>query len=158
MPQEPANPASSNPASSSPESDQLGDLFAPAGTRRHAITRWVFFALGGLLVAYGILGVLLPILPGFPFLLVGMPLMAGSSERARGWMNRLDRRFPLGLRLLLRRFQLVAPPKGGSPEQWRRWRVNLLWTAAMWLGCGLFFSALAVAMRWLWVAYLQPLY
>ena len=138
------------------ESDQLGDLFAPTTSRRGLIVRAVLFVVGGLLVVYGILGVILPVLPGFPFLLIGMPLMAASSERARGWMNTLDRKFPLTLRLLLRRMRLEAPPKDADDLERARWRRSVLMTVLIWLALAAVGSAIAVASRLAWIHWLAP--
>lgn len=138
------------------DSDQLGDLFAPTTTRRGLIMRMSLFVFGGLLVVYGIIGVILPVLPGFPFLLIGMPLMAASSERARGWMNMLDRRFPLTLRLLLRRMRLEPPPRNANEEERARWRRSVLITVLIWLALAAVGSAIAVASRLAWVHWIEP--
>lgn len=138
------------------DSDQLGDLFTPTTTRRGLIVRAVLFVIGGLLVVYGIIGVILPVLPGFPFLLVGMPLMAASSERARGWMNALDRRFPLTLRLLLRRMRLEAPPRNADEVERARWRRSVLITLLIWLALAAVGAVLAVVSRLAWLHWVEP--
>jgi uncharacterized membrane protein YbaN (DUF454 family) len=138
------------------EPDELGELFAPTTTRRGLIVRAVLFVIGGLLVVYGVLGVILPVLPGFPFLLIGMPLMAASSERARGWMNMLDRKFPLTLRLLLRRMRLEAPPQNADETERARWRRSVLMTVLIWLALAAVGSAVAVASRLAWVYWFEP--
>lgn len=150
MPQEPTRQGTTN-------ADLLGDLFEQSRTRHTLIARILLFVIGGALVVYGVVGVILPVLPGFPFLVVGMPLLAASNERSRGWVNALDRRFPLAMRLLLRRFKLSLPPKDASLEERKRWRSGLYLTLLMWLACGLVFGGLAVLMRWLWVAYVAPM-
>ncbi|MBP9890779.1 MAG: DUF454 family protein [Planctomycetes bacterium] len=138
------------------ESDQLGDLFAPTRTRRGLVVRVVLFIVGGVLVVYGILGVILPVLPGFPFLLIGMPLLAASSERARGWVNSLDKKFPLTLRLLLRRMKLAPPPKDASPEERARWKRSILITVLIWLAFGAIGAGVAVATHFAWQAWVAP--
>jgi uncharacterized membrane protein YbaN (DUF454 family) len=138
------------------ESDQLGELFEPTRTRRGLVVRIVLFILGGLLVIYGILGVLLPVLPGFPFLLIGMPLLAASSERARGWVNRLDKKFPFTLRLLLRRMKLAPPPKDASPEERARWKRSILITVLIWLAFGAIGTGVAFATHYAWQAWIAP--
>jgi hypothetical protein len=127
------------------ETDQLGDLFAPTKTRRGLVVRVLLFIVGGILVVYGVLGVILPVLPGFPFLLIGMPLLAASSERARGWVNSLDKKFPLTLRLLLRRMKLAPPPQNATPEERARWKRSVLITALIWLAFGIVGTGVAVA-------------
>ncbi|CAG0985687.1 Inner membrane protein YbaN [Planctomycetaceae bacterium] len=138
------------------ETDQLGDLFAPTTSRHGLIVRVALFVVGGLLVIYGILGVILPVLPGFPFLLIGMPLMAASSERARGWMNSLDRKFPLTMRLLLRRMKLERPPLNAGENERARWRRSVLMTVLIWLALAAAGSLLAVGTRLAWVQWLAP--
>lgn len=135
------------------ETDQLGDLFAPTRTRRGLIVRIVLFIVGGILVVYGIIGVILPVLPGFPFLLIGMPLLAASSERARGWVNKLDKKFPLTLRLLLRRMKLAPPPQDASLEERARWKRSILITVLIWLAFGAVGACVAVATHFAWQAW-----
>jgi hypothetical protein len=135
------------------ETDQLGDLFAPARTRRSLIVRIVLLVVGGVFVIYGILGVLLPVLPGFPFLVIGMPLLAASSERARGWVNALDKKFPLTLRLLLRRMKLARPPASASPEEWSRWKRSVLITVLIWLAFAAIGAGIGVASHFAWQAW-----
>ncbi len=138
------------------EADQLGDLFAPTRTRRALVVRVLLFIGGGILVVYGVLGVILPVLPGFPFLLIGMPLLAASSERARGWVNRLDKKFPLTLRLLLRRMKLAPPPQDALPEERARWKRSVLITVLIWLAFGALGAGLALATHFAWQAWVTP--
>ncbi len=138
------------------QADQLGDLFAPTRTRRGLIVRILLFVVGGVLVVYGVIGVVLPVLPGFPFLLIGMPLLAASSERARGWVNSLDKQFPLTLRLLLRRMKLAPPPRDASLEERARWKHSVLITVLIWLAFGVVGAGVAVATHFAWQAWVAP--
>ena len=138
------------------QADQLGDLFAPTRTRRGLIVRILLFVVGGVLVVYGVFGVVLPVLPGFPFLLIGMPLLAASSERARGWVNSLDKQFPLTLRLLLRRMKLAPPPRDASLEERARWKRSVLITVLIWLAFGVVGAGVAVATHFAWQAWVAP--
>jgi uncharacterized membrane protein YbaN (DUF454 family) len=135
------------------ETDPMGDLFAPTRTRRGLVVRVLLFIVGGILVVYGVLGVILPVLPGFPFLLIGMPLLAASSERARGWVNALDKKFPLTLRLLLRRMKLTPPPKNATPEERIRWKRSVLITALIWLAFCAIGAGVAIASHFAWQAW-----
>ena len=63
------------------------------------IQRSLRFATGWLCIGLGVIGVLLPLLPGIPFLLLGSWLL-GWSERLRPWVAKwraLGRRFSLPL-------------------------------------------------------------
>ena len=57
--------------------------------------RWMFIALGSLLVAIGVLGVILPLLPHTIFFLLAAACYARGSERAHTWLmtNRLFGRY-----------------------------------------------------------------
>lgn len=52
------------------------------------VTRMLKITLGWVLVSIGILGLLLPILPGTPFLLAGMALLGVEST----WIKQLGQR------------------------------------------------------------------
>jgi hypothetical protein len=56
----------------------------------------VFFALG-------VVGWLIPVVTGLPFYAVGVVLLALSSDKVGRWVNRMERRLPLGTRFVLRR-------------------------------------------------------
>jgi uncharacterized membrane protein YbaN (DUF454 family) len=61
------------------------------GISSHRLVRGLFFALGGLLVATGILGIFLPLLPSTVFFLMAAPCFSKSSPAAHRWLttNRL---------------------------------------------------------------------
>ena len=91
---------------------------------------WVrLAALFGALVmfALGVVGWLIPVITGIPFYVAGLALLAVASERARGIINRLERRLPRQTRWMLRRGlgkipsahlrRLVVIPTDPDPSQ-----------------------------------------
>ena len=54
---------------------------------RSKFMRWVYLILGTLSVGMGILGIVLPVLPTTPFLLLAAALYARSSERFYYWLH-----------------------------------------------------------------------
>ncbi len=52
------------------------------------MVRWVYVALGTLMVAIGVVGIVVPGLPTTVFLLMAAALYARSSERMYGWLLR----------------------------------------------------------------------
>lgn len=56
------------------------------------IQRFLRYSVGGLLLTLGIIGLLLPILPGIPLLLLGSWLLGWNA----GLQSRLARWYPLG--------------------------------------------------------------
>jgi uncharacterized protein len=52
------------------------------------MVRWVYLALGTLMVAIGVVGIVVPGLPTTVFLLMAAALYARSSERMYGWLLR----------------------------------------------------------------------
>ncbi|MDP7062200.1 MAG: YbaN family protein, partial [Planctomycetota bacterium] len=56
------------------------------GQRNPALVRYLLFACGALSLLLAILGFLLPMLPGTPFLLLAMACFSRSSERTHRWV------------------------------------------------------------------------
>ena len=62
--------------------------------------RLALIAAGWSLLALGSAGLFLPVLPGIPFLLVGLTILSMEYEWARRWVGELRRRFPAADRKL----------------------------------------------------------
>ncbi len=58
------------------------------------VKRSVYFVLGIFLILLGIVGALLPFLPGFIPFIIGVVLLSKSSKTIRGYMHRLRDRYP----------------------------------------------------------------
>ena len=58
------------------------------------INRYYKLALGWFLVFLGIIGWLLPIVPGTPFILLGLAILSAQSEWLRDKIESLKLRFP----------------------------------------------------------------
>ena len=57
-----------------------------------ALKRGVTFFLGLFLIGLGIIGMILPLVPGIPFFLLGLGVLSASSRRIRGLLEDLKRR------------------------------------------------------------------
>ena len=80
----------------------LPDLFREPD-RRHSIwLRILFLAAAVLCFAAGVVGWLIPVVTGLPFYAVGLVFLGLTSDRARRWLNRLERRLAEGTRRKIR--------------------------------------------------------
>ncbi|MGE4403735.1 MAG: YbaN family protein [Desulfobulbus sp.] len=69
---------------------------APAGKNSSTpILRWLLFACGWISVALAILGILLPVLPTVPFLLLALACFSRSSDRFHTWLVEHEQLGPL---------------------------------------------------------------
>ena len=86
-----------------PGPPELPDLLPPLVNR----PLWVrALCVAGALLCFGlgIIGWLIPVVTGLPFYAIGLLLLGMSSGRVAGWINRLDRRLPLRIRVGLRKW------------------------------------------------------
>jgi uncharacterized membrane protein YbaN (DUF454 family) len=74
--------------------------------------RWLYFALGWVFFALGILGAMLPVLPTTPFMLLALWAFSKSSPRFHDWLYH---------------HRVFGPPL----QRWRRERVIPWWTKAI---------------------------
>jgi uncharacterized membrane protein YbaN (DUF454 family) len=58
------------------------------------IKRIVVLLIGWLLIAFGVIGLFLPILQGVLFIMLGLYVLSRESETARQWLQRGRQRYP----------------------------------------------------------------
>jgi uncharacterized membrane protein YbaN (DUF454 family) len=54
----------------------------------------VVLVLGWTLIAIGVVGLFVPILQGVLFIMLGLYVLSRESRTARGWLVKLQRRYP----------------------------------------------------------------
>lgn len=96
------------PDASLPTAADLADplrrpLIPGRQTPRSLIWRLSFGITGGAFLAAGVALGPIPVVPGFPLVVVGLLMLAASSELARGLINRAETRLPNPVRRTLRR-------------------------------------------------------
>jgi flagellar biosynthesis component FlhA len=80
-----------------------GALFREPKHKRSQIVRISLIVGGTLCLAAGLLLAVLPVVPGFPLLILGVLLLAAGSAFARRTLNSLEQRLPTGWRRTIRR-------------------------------------------------------
>ena len=70
----------------------LPDLFREPERRHPTWLRILFVAVALVFFAAGVVGWLIPVVTGLPFYAVGLVFLGLASDRARRWVNRLERR------------------------------------------------------------------
>jgi hypothetical protein len=96
------------------------DLIGAPPRKRSPLVGMILLLFGAILVAAGIVLGPVPVVPGFPLVVLGLLLMGLGSDRARGWINRSERQLPDRLRRPLRAardafFTRRAEAPGDSP-------------------------------------------
>ena len=81
----------------------LPDLIALDGVPRGPIKRAALLVAAAVFFVLGVVFWLVPVLTGVPFYVLAAISAGMASRRAAGWVNRLERRLPHRLRLVLRR-------------------------------------------------------
>jgi len=82
--------------------EELPDLLPLDRARPHIVHRVVLLALALVFTVCGIIGWLIPLIPGFPFYLLALACAGLASRRVSAWINRHERRLPRGFRVMLR--------------------------------------------------------
>jgi hypothetical protein len=80
-----------------------GVFFREPTRNRGGVSRMLLIIGGVLLVLLGVALIVLPVVPGFPLVIIGMLMIAAASAWVRARLNSLERRLPTGVRAKLRR-------------------------------------------------------
>jgi len=96
--------------------DELPDLIQQDGVRPGLVKRAGLIVLTLVFVLLGIIGWLIPVVPGFPFYILALATAGMASRRVARWINRQERRLPRRWRLRLRRRPRQGPP-GATPPR-----------------------------------------
>lgn len=79
------------------------DLFPPP-TRPKSIVSRAFLGIGGVaMILLGIILAILPVVPGFPLIGVGVLMLVAASEHSRKYLNRKEHLLPEAVRKVLRK-------------------------------------------------------
>jgi hypothetical protein len=97
----------------------LPDLLDPDSRPWPLPLRVLAGVVGSLFLMVGFLGIIIPILPGVPFLLVAAFLLGGSSPDLRRAINDFERRCPAWLRRSLRWRRRAAPTPVPADDELR---------------------------------------
>lgn len=80
-----------------------GALFREPRKHRGGMARALLFTGGIVALVVGVALVVLPVVPGFPLVIIGILMVAASSSLARSMLNRLEQRLPTAVRARIRR-------------------------------------------------------
>ncbi|MBW2037984.1 MAG: DUF454 family protein [Deltaproteobacteria bacterium] len=61
---------------------------------RRKIKRWTIILLGWVFILIGVAGFFLPILPGFPFFIIGLGIVSSKSRWAKRMLERWKKKHP----------------------------------------------------------------
>ena len=85
--------------------EELPELLPASNNRAGFIRKCVSVVCGLVLLILGIVGILLPGIPGTPAFLIGLAMVSVASDRLRRWINYRDPRLSHKWRVFLRKFQ-----------------------------------------------------
>jgi uncharacterized protein len=80
------------------------------------LKRVAFFVAGWMFLVLGAAGLVLPVLPGVVFLLLGLSFLSLEYAWARRWSSHLLRRFPAAERKLQDMLSKVRPSQPNVPS------------------------------------------
>lgn len=80
-----------------------GALFHEPRRQRGGVARALLMIGGVLLTLVGVALIVLPVVPGFPLVIIGVLMIAAASAAARDLLNAFERRLPTTIRAKLRR-------------------------------------------------------
>jgi len=109
---------SPDPQQEAPAADEFGPLIPPEWLRLPWYVRISLGVLGVVFVVLGLLGWLMPVIPGFFLVPVGVVLIAASSKGCARLLNRLDKRLSPRMRGFLH--HPVYWVEGRLPDRWQR--------------------------------------
>lgn len=121
--------------SANQDTRETDDLRGQMRLSNSGLVRWVFVVLGFVFLVFGIIGVVLPILPTTPFLLLAAACFARGSERF--YVALLQNRFFGG-------FIRDWRDGKGIPLRTKIWVIGLLWVA---MGVTILFIVPLVAVK-----------
>jgi hypothetical protein len=84
--------------------NDLPDILPVEGHRRPLWVRLLCLVGAVVFAALGVVGWLIPVVTGIPFYAVAIVLLAVASDRARKWVNALERKLPHDTRVAIRRW------------------------------------------------------
>ena len=102
---------SSDPAPTTTSATPAEELFPPPTVRKSLFSRWMNGTVGVLLIVIGIILGILPVVPGFPLIAVGVLMVVASHEPSRRLLNRSERMIPRRLRVPVRKFLRKISPR-----------------------------------------------
>lgn len=60
---------------------------------RHIQTAFIH-TIGSIFILIGLVGILVPIIPGIPFLLIGMYIMSLRSSKIKSYLDKISTKYP----------------------------------------------------------------
>jgi hypothetical protein len=91
------------------------DLIGAPPRKRSPLVGMFLLLIGAVLVAAGVILGPVPVVPGFPLVILGLLLMGLGSDRARGWINRSERQLPDRVRRPLRAARDIFVSRPATP-------------------------------------------
>lgn len=87
------------------------ELFPAPTARKSLFSRWMNGTVGVLLILIGIVLGILPVVPGFPLIAIGVLMVVASHEPSRKLLNRSEKLIPRRLRVPVKKFLRKISPR-----------------------------------------------